>query len=76
MTDIDPTVTRETRVTFTSCRPGVRDRVVLVEMFDGADLGQRAYEFAVADLAGTRDLDGTVWTRDDLLATDARIEVL
>lgn len=76
MTDIDQTTTREVRITFTSCRPDVRDRPVLVEMFDGAELGQRAYEFAIADLAGTRDLDGTVWTREDLLATDARIEVL
>lgn len=75
MVDTDTTA-REVRITFTSCRPDVRDRPVIVELYDGPELGQRAYEFAIADLAGTRDLDGIVWDRADLLATDAVIEVL
>lgn len=80
MTD-DQIPTREVRVTFRSLRPDVRDRPIIVELYDVADpdgvsLQQRALELAVANVRDTQDLDRVMWTTADLLATDPLIEVL
>lgn len=80
MTD-DEIPTIELRVTFHSQRAEVRDRVVIVEMYDvpdpdGVTLQQRALELAVSDVHDTSDLDGVAWTTADLLAVDPTVEVL
>lgn len=76
---------REVRVTFTSLRPGVRDRIVIVELaeIDGlsgptADIALTlaAVDAAIESCAGTRDLDGVEWTADDLTGAEALAEVL